>query len=105
MVRSVQGRGYLLGVLFVDPRDRDSFLPRDLRVAGRVDEAAFERELITLSTQPTHDGYAGDQTLFAPAFTASDDELAEMVSRFADAVTEVADQVESKLSRARQPTR
>ena len=105
MVRIVQGRGYLLGVLFVDPRDRDSFLPRDLRVAGRVDEAAFERELITLSTQPTRDGYAGDQTLFAPAFTASDDELAEMVSRFADAVTEVADQVESKLSRARQPSR
>ena len=63
-----------------------SFLPRELRVAGRIDQAAFERGLITLSTQPTRDGYAGDQTLFAPAFTTTDDELAEMVSRFADAV-------------------
>ena len=31
---------------------------------------------ITLSTQPTRDGYAGDQTLFAPPFTTTDDELA-----------------------------
>ena len=46
---------------------RRSFLPPELRVAGRIDDAAFEHGLITLSTQPTRDGYAGDQTLFAPA--------------------------------------
>ena len=38
---------------------------------------------IILSTQPTRDGYAGDQSLFAPAFTAPDKDLAEMVERFA----------------------
>jgi adenosylmethionine-8-amino-7-oxononanoate aminotransferase len=98
MVRQVLGHGYLLGVLYADPRDGESLLPPEVRAAGRVDAAAFERDLITLSTQPTRDGYAGDQTLFAPAFTASDEELAEMVSRFADAVHRVAEEVESELS-------
>jgi hypothetical protein len=63
-----------------------------------VDQAAFEADLITLSTQPTRDGFAGDQTLFAPAFVASDDELGEMVSRFGDSVRRVAEQVERELS-------
>jgi adenosylmethionine-8-amino-7-oxononanoate aminotransferase len=98
MVREVRGHGYLLGVSYVDPRDGESFLPPELRVGGRVDQAAFETDLITLSTQPTRDGFAGDQTLFAPAFVASDDELGEMVSRFSDSVRRVAEQVEQDLS-------
>jgi adenosylmethionine-8-amino-7-oxononanoate aminotransferase len=98
MVREVRGHGYLLGVSFVDPRDGDSLLPRELRVGARIDEAAFERGLIVLSTQPTRDGYAGDQTLFAPQFTATDEELAEMVSRFGDTVRYVAEGVERELS-------
>ena len=98
MVREVRGHGYLLGVSYVDPRDGESFLPPELRVGGRVDQAAFEADLITLSTQPTRDGFAGDQTLFAPAFIASDDELGEMVSRFSDSVRRVAEQVEQELS-------
>jgi adenosylmethionine-8-amino-7-oxononanoate aminotransferase len=98
MVREVRGHGYLLGVSFVDPRDGDSLLPRELRVGARIDEAAFERGLIVLSTQPTRDGYAGDQTLFAPPFTTTDEELSEMVSRFADTVRHVAEAVERALS-------
>ena len=98
MVEDVRGFGYLLGVSFVDPRDRMSYLPRELRVAGRIDEAAFDRELITLSTQPTRDGYAGDQTLFAPPFTTPEEDVAEMVSRFADAVKAVAKDLGSELS-------
>ena len=98
LVREVRGHGYLLGVEYVDPRDNTSFLPRELRVAGRIDDVAFERGLITLSTQPTRDGFAGDQSLFAPAFTATDEELAEMVSRFAEVVGDVAEDVERELS-------
>jgi adenosylmethionine-8-amino-7-oxononanoate aminotransferase len=100
IVREVRGHGFLLGVEYVDPRDGRSFLPRELGVAGRIDEAAFDRGLITLSTQPTRDGYAGDQTLFAPPFVATDEELAEMVSRFADAVHRVSDDVGAELSSA-----
>jgi adenosylmethionine-8-amino-7-oxononanoate aminotransferase len=104
MVREVRGHGFLLGVSFVDPRDGHSFLPAELRVAARIDGAALERDLILLSTQPTRDGYAGDQTLFAPPFTTTDGELAEMVSRFADTVRHVADGVERELEAHRATT-
>ena len=100
LIERVRGHGYLLGVSFVDPRDGASFLPPTLRVGGRIDAAAFDKELIVLSTQPTRDGFAGDQTLFAPAFTASDEDLDEMVSRFAEVVHEVAKDVEPELDRA-----
>jgi adenosylmethionine-8-amino-7-oxononanoate aminotransferase len=104
LVREVRGHGFLLGVEYVDPRDGESFLPSELRVAGRIDQAAFERELITLSTQPTRDGFAGDQSLFAPPFVTSDEELAEMVSRFADTVRQVAEEIDADLSATRPRT-
>ena len=97
MVHEVRGHGYLLGVEYVDPRDGKSFLPPDLRTAATVDDVAFEGGLITYSTMPTRDGFAGDQTLFAPPFTSTDEELAEMVARFARAVRHVANQLEAKL--------
>ena len=97
LVREVRGHGFLLGIEYADPRDGESFLPPDLRVAGLVDETAFAQGLILLSTQPTRDGFAGDQTLFAPAFTATDEELTEMVARFARALHEVWAAVEGKL--------
>ena len=77
-----------------------SIRPPTRRFGGRIDAAAFDRGLIVLSTQPTRDGYAGDQTLFAPAFTSTDDELAEMVARFHDVVLQVADEVEPALTRS-----
>ncbi|MFL5825609.1 MAG: aspartate aminotransferase family protein, partial [Thermoleophilaceae bacterium] len=103
MVREVRGRGYLLGVEYVDPRDGQSFLPRDLGVAGRIDDVALERGLVILSTQPTGDGMAGDQSLFAPPFVTSDEELDQMVSRFAEVVHDVAKQVEKELAGTKSP--
>ncbi|MDH4112562.1 MAG: aminotransferase class III-fold pyridoxal phosphate-dependent enzyme [Actinomycetota bacterium] len=100
IVHEVRGRGFLLGIELIDPRDRRSFLPPELGVAGRIDAAAFERGLITLSTQPTRDGYAGDQTLFAPPFVTSDQELEEMVARLADALRSVSAEVEAELGAA-----
>jgi adenosylmethionine-8-amino-7-oxononanoate aminotransferase len=97
MVKEVRGHGFLLGVDYVDPRDQESFLPPQLGVAGRIDDRALERGLVILSTQPTGDGYAGDQSLFAPPFTTSDKELDEMVSRFATVVRDVAEDVEREL--------
>ncbi len=98
IVREVRGHGFLLGVEYVDPRDGESFLPPDLGVAGRIDDAALADGLVVLSTQPTRDGYAGDQSLFAPALTSTDEELAEMVSRFAEVLRRVSAEVERELS-------
>ncbi|HTX30864.1 MAG TPA: aminotransferase class III-fold pyridoxal phosphate-dependent enzyme [Solirubrobacteraceae bacterium] len=97
MVREVRGHGFLLGIEYVDPRDGESFLPAELGVAGRIDDAALEAGLVILSTQPTGDGYAGDQSLFAPPFTTSDEELDEMVTRFVEVVRQVAAGVEREL--------
>jgi adenosylmethionine-8-amino-7-oxononanoate aminotransferase len=97
MVREVRGHGYLLGVEYVDPRDGESFLPRELKVAGRIDDACMQNGLITLSTQPTGDGMAGDQSLFAPPFPTSDEELRQMVERFATSVRHVAVEVQRQL--------
>jgi adenosylmethionine-8-amino-7-oxononanoate aminotransferase len=98
MVREVRGHGFLLGIEYVDPRDGESFLPAELRVAGRIDDLALERGLVILSTQPTGDGYAGDQSLFAPPFTTSEDDLEQMVDRFTSVVKDIAGQVERELA-------
>src|SRR5256714_13593394 len=98
IVKEVRGHGFLLGIEYVDPRDQRSFLPPELKTAGRIDAVAFEHGLMTLSTMPTRDGFAGDQTLFAPPFTSTDAELAEMVERLVRTIREVSNEVEARLS-------
>jgi adenosylmethionine-8-amino-7-oxononanoate aminotransferase len=97
MVREVRGRGFLVGVELVDPRDGESLLPDDLDAADLVERTAMERGLLVLSTHSTADGYTGDQIILAPAFTSSDDELAEMVHRFAVVLGEVEQTVRREL--------
>jgi hypothetical protein len=99
LVGEVRGHGFLLGIDYVDPRDGQSFLPSELGVAGRIDQAAKRNGLLVLSTQPTGDGYAGDQSLFAPPFVTTEADLAEMVRRFAASVAEVAEHVGRQLVR------
>jgi adenosylmethionine-8-amino-7-oxononanoate aminotransferase len=89
IVREVRGRGFLLGVELVDPDDGESFLPVELDVASLVDDTAFEHGLLVTSTHPQADGFAGDQTLLAPAFVSTDEELAEMIDRFAATIEDV----------------
>jgi adenosylmethionine-8-amino-7-oxononanoate aminotransferase len=98
LVREVRGRGYLLGIDYVDPRDGESMLPAELAVARRIDEVALGNRLCVYSTQPTADGWTGDQTLLAPAFVATDDELAEMVERMARTVRAVEAEVKRALA-------
>jgi adenosylmethionine-8-amino-7-oxononanoate aminotransferase len=98
IVREVRGRGFLLGVELVDPRDGRSFLPIDLDAASLVDDAAFERGLLVTSTHPQADGSAGDQVLLAPAYVTSDDELGEIVERFAATIAAVERSIEETLA-------
>ena len=98
LVREVRGRGFLLGVDYVDPRDGESFLDPGLGVARAIDTTALEHGLLVYSTQPTADGYTGDQTLLAPAFTSTDAELDEMVERMAAVVRAVEGRVKDELA-------
>jgi adenosylmethionine-8-amino-7-oxononanoate aminotransferase len=97
VVGEVRGRGFLLGVSLVDPRDGKSFLPHELDAASLVDDIAFERGLLVSSTHSTLDGFAGDEVLLAPAFTSTEDELQEMIERFIDTMGHVQKAVEQKL--------
>jgi adenosylmethionine-8-amino-7-oxononanoate aminotransferase len=97
IVGEVRGRGYLLGVSLVDPRDGKSFLPHELDAATIVDDVAFELGLLVSSTHSTPDGYAGDEVLLAPAYTSTDQELDEMVVRFKATVDAVEKAVEKRL--------
>jgi adenosylmethionine-8-amino-7-oxononanoate aminotransferase len=98
IVREVRGRGFLLGVELVDPRDGESFLPVDLDVASLVDDTAFDHGLLVTSTHPQADGFAGDQTLLAPAYVMSDDELGEVVDRFRATIDAVEATVKGALA-------
>jgi adenosylmethionine-8-amino-7-oxononanoate aminotransferase len=98
IVREVRGRGFLLGVELIDPRDGESFLPDELDAASLVDQTAFEHGVLVTSTHSTPDGYTGDQTLIAPAFTATDAELSEMVERIAAAMSAVERSVKEQLA-------
>jgi adenosylmethionine-8-amino-7-oxononanoate aminotransferase len=89
LVREVRGRGFLLGVELVDPRDGESFLPVDLDVASLVDDTAFAHGLLVTSTHPQADAFAGDQILLAPAYVTTDEELGELVERMRAAIADV----------------
>jgi hypothetical protein len=89
IVGEVRGRGFLLGVELVDPRDGRSFLPAELDAAARVDDSALDHGLLVTSTHPQADGFAGDQTLLAPAYVGTDEELAEMVDRLRATIEDV----------------
>ena len=97
IVGEVRGRGFLLGVELVDPRDGRSFLPHELDAATLVDDTAFELGLLVSSTHSTLDGYAGDEVVLAPAYTSTDQELDEMVERFKATIDAVEKTVDKKL--------
>jgi adenosylmethionine-8-amino-7-oxononanoate aminotransferase len=100
MVHEVRGRGFLLGVELVDPRDGASLLPAGIDAADLVDQAAMEHGVLVSSSHSSPDGMVGDQTLLAPAFTSTEAELAEMIERFAAALADAEHEVERRLSGA-----
>lgn len=99
LVREVRGRGFLLGVEIVDPRDGRSLLPPWIDVAELIDSTCERQGLLVTSSHSSLDGMVGDQTLLAPAFTATDTDLAEMIARFAAALAQVEHEVRDRLER------
>jgi adenosylmethionine-8-amino-7-oxononanoate aminotransferase len=100
MVGEVRGRGFLLGVELVDPRDGTSFLPHELDAASLVDDIALDEGLLVSSTHSTLDRYAGDEVVLAPAYTSTDEELGEMIDRFRATVARLEQVISGQLERA-----
>lgn len=88
LVHAVHGQGFLLGITYRN--DDGGFIAPDLRVARRIDVAALDLGLLTYSTQPTSDGYRGDQTMLAPAFTTTAEDFDQIGQRLRAAIERVA---------------
>ena len=99
IVKEVRGRGFLLGVELVDPRDKISTLPVELDAAALVDDTALANGLLVTSTHPQADGYAGDQVLLAPAYVSTEAELGEMIDRLQTTLEVVEASLTTSLAR------
>jgi anti-sigma-K factor RskA len=53
--------------------------------------------VLVTSSHSTADGFSGDQTVIAPALTATDEELAEMIDRFRRAMVDLQRRIEEQL--------
>lgn len=85
-VGDVRGRGYLIGVEFVeDPLSKDPF-PAHRDLSHDVGRRAFEGGLICYPCSGNVGGGLGDTVIIAPPYNASDDELQELVDKFTVAV-------------------
>lgn len=93
MVAAVRGRGFLFGVEYAQPETLQMF-PSSYRTSWRVEQEAYKRDLIVYSVAPNSDGYVGDSTLLSPAYIATEEELTEMVNRFAASVKSAQDQIQ-----------
>ena len=85
-VGDIRGRGYFWGVELVAERAGKTPFDPARRLHARVKSEAFARGLLVYPMGGTVDGRYGDHILLAPPFIATDDELALIVERLAQAV-------------------
>ena len=85
-VGEVRGRGYFWGVELVAERAGKTPFDPARRLHARVKSEAFARGLLVYPMGGTVDGRYGDHILLAPPFIVTDDELALIVERLAQAV-------------------
>ncbi len=85
-VGDVRGRGYFIGIEIVeDPATKEPFAA-DRQVHAKIGANAFERGLIVYPCTGNVDGVSGDTVIVAPAYNASEDELAEIIEKLVPAV-------------------
>ncbi|WP_372089021.1 aspartate aminotransferase family protein [Tistrella mobilis] len=82
-VGDIRGRGFFRAIELVADRESKTPFAPELGLAARVAETAFENGLICYPSPGTADGIRGDHVLLAPPFTASREELAEIVDKLA----------------------
>ena len=85
-VGDIRGRGYFWGVELVAERAGKTPFDPARRLHARVKSEAFARGLLVYPMGGTVDGRYGDHILLAPPFIVTDDELALIVERLAQAV-------------------
>ena len=95
-VGDIRGRGLLVGVELVQDRaTKEPFAP-SLRLHAAIKSQAMANGLMVYPMGGTIDGQKGDHVLLAPPFIATDDVLAEIVSRLVDSVDGALKRVKGK---------
>ncbi|HEU4775496.1 MAG TPA: aspartate aminotransferase family protein [Telluria sp.] len=86
-VGDIRGRGLFMALEIV--RDRESKQPfdPDLKLHAHLKAHAMAHGLMVYPMGGTIDGVHGDHVLLAPPFIATDEDIAEIVARLADALT------------------
>lgn len=85
-VGDVRGRGFFIGIEFVQDRKLRAPFPAARALSFDIAARAFADGLVCYPCSGNVDGTAGDTIIIAPPYNASDDELDEIVVKFARAV-------------------
>jgi adenosylmethionine-8-amino-7-oxononanoate aminotransferase len=85
-VGDIRGRGFLIGIEFVEDRASKQPFPAGRAASIEVARRAFEDGLIVYPCSGNVGGAAGDTIIIAPPYNATDDELLELVEKFSNAV-------------------
>ncbi|OWY29281.1 aspartate aminotransferase family protein [Herbaspirillum robiniae] len=86
-VGDIRGRGLFVGVELVADRASKAPLDPALRTHARVKAEAMKRGLLVYPMGGTIDGRNGDHILLAPPFIATQQDIADIVGRLAEAVS------------------
>lgn len=82
-VGDVRGRGLFVGLELVADRETKEPLPVEADTAAAIRLRALEEGLLTYPGSGTIDGRRGDHVLFAPPFVCTEDDIEQIVVRFA----------------------
>ena len=91
-VGDVRGRGLLAGVEFVEDKETRAPFPRSVGFAEAFTAAALDAGLVVWPNIGHADGAKGDLVMIAPPFIITEDEIDEIVRRFAVALEAVSEQ-------------
>ncbi len=82
----IRGRGFFVGVEFVESRETKEPFPAEHKLFLRLRRNAFERGLICYPSGGNVDGVKGDTVILAPPYVASEAELHDIARIFGEAV-------------------
>ena len=88
-VGDIRGRGLFIGIELVEDRETKEPYDPDLMLCDRVRDTAFNNGLIVYPTPGNVDGVRGDQMILSPPYTATRDELDEIVDKLATSLRQV----------------
>lgn len=89
VVGDLRGKGFLAALEFVADRPSKRPFERAARFAERFTERAFANGLIVWPNAGNVDGASGDLVIVAPPFTATEDELEEILRRLDSTLKEM----------------